>query len=49
MIIDPVLHVFLKNNMYINIIFIIPNNSFEINTVNIGAELLIVSVKLTAT
>lgn len=26
-----------------------PNNIFEINTVNMGAELLIVSVKLTAT
>lgn len=40
---------FLKQNVYINAIFIIPNNSFEMNTVNIGAELLIVSVKLTAT
>jgi len=35
--------------MYINTTFTLPNNNFEINTVNIGAELLIVSVKLTAT
>jgi len=28
---------------------VLPNNNFDMNTVNIGAELLTVSVKLTAT